>query len=195
MARRNWQRKGSRHPSPLCWEFFSAGELSLLRIQAWQGQGAGLSPSSRGPEKNHHLTFPGLRLSSSAAPGEGSADLFNGDGPATPDAVHLALGGFFLPVQVGALSRLEENRRGVLKGPRVCGVSSPPGIPSQPSRPPSSWAGPSRGAGPGRRDREGTETTSIPTGLFAHTAPYRAAQVAGPGPPLTKEQGHEIPRA
>lgn len=32
-------------------------------------------------------------------------------------------------------------------------------------------------------------------GLFLHTAPYRAARGTEPGPPLTKEQGHGIPRA
>lgn len=133
-------------------------------------------------------------LHRSPATGQRSADLFDGDGPATPDAVHLAVSRLLLPVQVGTLSRLQEKRRGVLNGPRVHGGQQPTWTPL-PSPPPSSWAGPSSGAGPGRRDREGTETMSIPTGLFLHTAPYRAAQVTEPGPPLTKEQGHGIPRA
>lgn len=162
------------------------------------GRGRALAPHTtfqRPRKRKRPLAFPGPHLSSSPAPGGGSADLFDGDGPTTPNAVHLALGGFLLPVHVGTLPRLQEKRRGVLKGPGVCGSAARRESPASPPILPPPGQALASGAGPGRRDREGTETTSIPTGLFLHTAPYRAAQVTGPGPPLTKEQGHEIPRA
>lgn len=91
---------------------------------AW---GAGLS---RLPEPSSSIAGASSPFLSSPG-GEGSADLFDGDGPAAPDAVHLALGGLLLPVHVGTLSRLEEKRRGVSEGPRgLWGFSCPPGIPS-----------------------------------------------------------------
>lgn len=141
-------------------------------------------PSSLSPIPHVHRSL---------ATRERSADLFDGDGPAAPDAVHLAVGSLLVPVQVGPLPRLQEKRRGALRGPRVHGGQQPTWTPL-PSPPPSSWAGPSRGragaAGPGRNG-----DTSSPMGLFLHTAPYRAAQVTEPGPPLTGQQGHGIPRA
>lgn len=169
------------------------GILSALKDSGLGGGSAGLTPPPAlpGPHPSP-LTSTALRPL-----GGGTADLFDGDGPTAPDAVHLAVGGFLLPVQVGTLSGLKEKRRGVLerRGAPGGGTAAHLDPSPPPAPPPSSWAGPSGGAGPGRRDREGTETTSIPTGLFLHTAPYRAAQVTEPGPPLTKEQGHEIPRA
>ena len=72
--------------------------------------------------------------------------------------------------------------------------------PHPPQIPPSPWTGPSSQAGPGwvgtaGLGRNGDHEYSNGC-LFLHTAPYRAAQViTGPGPPLTEERGHEIPRA
>lgn len=124
----------------------SPGRFHLLS-RAWRGCSP-LTPSPQGLGKTP-LAFPGRGSSQLLSRRrEGIADLFNWDGPTTPDTVHLALGGFFLPVQVSTLSRLEEKIRGALQGPRGQGRQLPTWSP-QPSPPPSSWAGPSSGRGRG----------------------------------------------
>lgn len=99
----------------------------VLTAQPGRGLGRWSLPSSRAILQ-HCWGLPSTFLQPW---GEGSADLFDGDGPATPDAVHLALGCLLLPVQVSTLSRLEEKRRGMSVGARgLRGFSCPPGIPS-----------------------------------------------------------------
>lgn len=145
----------------------------VLTAQPGRGLGRWSLPSSRAILQ-HCWCLPSTFLQPW---GEGSADLFDGDGPATPDAVHLALGCLLLPVQVSTLSRLEEKRRGMSVGARgLRGFSCPPGIPSWHPTLPESLPPPGQAlaarqgrAGWARRDREGMETTSIPTGVYSYT--------------------------
>lgn len=154
----------------------------LAEPRAWQ---EGCPPLIPHPLSQRPGKEPSSSVSWASAPlGEqrkgGSADLFNGDGPATPDTVHLALSGLFVPVQVGTLSRLEEKKKRQVRGAqsgRGTAARLEPRPPALPRPGQALVVGRGRGGGPGRRGREGTETTRIPTGLFLHTAPYRAAQV------------------
>lgn len=125
------------------------------------------------------ILAPGRRLLS-------WANLLDGDGPATPNAVHSALRSFLLPVQVSTFSRLKEKRTNTLEVWGLSGESCPPVVLHPPVflpllGSPNSGFGLDGGSG---RNRD----TSIPMGLFLHTAPYRAAQVTEPGPPLTKSK-------
>lgn len=61
-----------------------------------------------------------------------SADLLDGDGPAATNAVYFALSSLLLPVQVSTFSRLEEKRKGVLRGLGPFGANSPPAVPHPP---------------------------------------------------------------
>lgn len=82
------------------------------RTCAWEEETP--SPSSQSPKKNHPLALLGPPSQLPGPMGKASPDLLDGDGPAAPDAVHLALSSLLLAVQVSTFSRLEERRRGRL---------------------------------------------------------------------------------
>lgn len=154
----------------------------LAEPRAWQEGCPPLIPHplSQRPGKEPSSSVPWASAPLREQRKGGSADLFNGDSPATPDTVHLALSGLFVPVQVGTLSRLEEKKKRQVRGAqsgRGTAARLEPRPPALPRPGQALVVGRGRGGGPGRRGREGTETTRIPTGLFLHTAPYRAAQV------------------
>lgn len=166
----------------------------VLTAQPGRGLGRWSLPSSRAILQHCW----GLLSTFLQPRGEGSADLFDGDGPAAPDAVHLALGCLLLPVQVSTLSRLEEKRRGMSVRTRgLRGFSCPPGIPSWHPTLPESLPPPGQAlaarqgrAGWARRDWEGMETTSIPTGVYSytrhHTEQHRSS--LGRARPLQKSE-------
>lgn len=167
----------------------------LAEPRAWQ---EGCPPLIPHPLSQRPGKEPSSSVSWASAPlGEqrkgGSADLFNGDGPATPDTVHLALSGLFVPVQVGTLSRLEEKKKRQVRGAQSGRGTAARLEPRPPALP---WPGQALVVGRGRGGGAGKELRPrVFQRVYSYTRHHTEQHRSLSGPPLTKEQGHGIPRA